>query len=119
MLPGKESYREIVVYGDDFWDFYYGQNVRVREKILWTLRLVGDMPIVPKEYFTHLEGTDLYEVRVIFGGNIFRIFCFFDRGRLVVLLNAFQKKSQKTPRKEIEKALKLKEKYYETKEQNS
>jgi phage-related protein len=46
-----------------------------------------------------------------FGNNIYRVFCFFDEGRLIVLLNGFQKKSQKTPKNEIEKALKLQKQY--------
>lgn len=67
---------------------------------------------IPSEYFKHIEGTDgLYEIRVQFGNDIFRIFCFFDNGNLVVLANGYQKKSQKTPKKEIEKALKIKDEY--------
>ena len=67
---------------------------------------------IPSEYFKHIEGTDgLYEIRVQFGNDIFRIFCFFDNGNLVVLANRYQKKSQKTPKKEIEKALKIKDEY--------
>ena len=67
---------------------------------------------IPSEYFKHMEGAEgLYEIRVQFGNDIFRIFCFFDEGKLVVLTNGFQKKTQKTPKKEIEKALKIKEEY--------
>ena len=67
---------------------------------------------VPEKYFKHMEGTKgLYEVRVEVGSNIYRIFAFFDKGNLVVLGNAFQKKTQKTPRLEIEKALKIMEEY--------
>ncbi|MEO6981220.1 MAG: type II toxin-antitoxin system RelE/ParE family toxin [Mucilaginibacter sp.] len=67
---------------------------------------------VPEKYFKHLEGTKgLYEIRVEVGNNIYRIFSFFDKGNLVVLGNAFQKKTQKTPRQEIEKALKIMEEY--------
>ena len=67
---------------------------------------------MPKKYFEYITNSNgLYEVRVEYNGNIFRIFAFFDRGNLVVLGNGFQKKSQKTPKKEIEKALKIKEKY--------
>ena len=57
----------------------------------------------------------LYEIRVEVGSNIYRIFSFFDKGNIVVLGNAFQKKSQKTPKKEIEKALKIMEEYYNEK----
>ncbi len=52
-----------------------------------------------------------YEIRVQLGSDIFRIFCFFDEGQLVVLANGFQKKTQKTPKQEIEIALKIKEEY--------
>jgi phage-related protein len=59
-----------------------------------------------------MEGTHgLYEIRVKLGSDIFRIFCFFDIGKLVVLANGFQKKSQKTPKEEIELALKIKKEY--------
>ncbi len=72
------------------------------------------MEIVPKTYLKHLEGTDgLYEIRVQAGSDIFRIFCFFDKGKLVILINGFRKKTQKTPRKEIELAAKIKSEYYE------
>ncbi len=67
---------------------------------------------VPEKYFKHLEGTKgLYEIRVEVGSNIFRIFAFFDEGNLVVLGNGCQKKSHKTPKQEIDKALKIKEEY--------
>jgi len=60
----------------------------------------------------HVQGTEgLYEIRIKIGSDIFRIFCFFDEGKLVVLVNGFQKKTQKTPKSEIEKALKIKNEY--------
>jgi len=82
---------------------------------MWTIRIVAALPVIPIEYFKHITGTDLYEIRVGSGSNIFRIFCFFDKGNLVILLNGFQKKTQKTPKNEIERALKLKQLYYEDK----
>lgn len=115
MFQNKENAREIIVYDNEFWEFYNAQNAKVREKILWTIRFVAYLPQITSVYFKHIEGTDVYEIRVIFGGNIYRIFCFFDDGKLVVLLNGFQKKSQKTPINEIEKALKLKQQYYDDK----
>ncbi|MFN6083509.1 MAG: type II toxin-antitoxin system RelE/ParE family toxin [Fluviicola sp.] len=70
------------------------------------------MPRVPETYLKHIENTDgLYEIRVKIGSDIYRIFSFFDNGKLVVLANGFQKKTQKTPKHEIEKALKIKEEY--------
>ena len=105
--------RKIIFFGDYFYDFYNHQTQKVKEKINWTLGIVRDLEIIPEKYLKHIEGTDLYEIRVSMGNNIFRIFCFFDKGNLVVVLNGFQKKSQKTPKQEIQKAIKLKELYYE------
>jgi len=74
--------------------------------------LIAEIQHVPETYLKHVEGTDgLYEVRVQQAKDIFRIFCFFDQGQLVVLANGFQKKTQKTPKSEIERALKIKEEY--------
>ncbi len=74
--------------------------------------MVEDLHRVPETYLKHIENTDgLYEIRVQLGSDVFRIFCFFDQGQLVVLGNGFQKKTQKTPKKEIEMALKIKEEY--------
>ena len=71
-----------------------------------------DLQRVPEIYLKHIENTDgLYEIRVQQGSDIFRIFCFFDQGQLVVLANGFQKKTQKTPKKDIESALKIKSEY--------
>jgi len=112
----KGQIRSLKVYGNDFWEFYNKQTKKVQDRILWTIRLFRDIQFVPEKYLKHLEGTDgIYEIRVSSGNNIFRIFCFFDEGQLVILLNGFQKKTQKTPAEEIEKAKKLKKQYYEYK----
>ena len=112
----KGQIRSLKVYGNDFWQFYNKQTKKVQDRILWTIRLIRDIQIVPEKYLKHLEGTDsIYEIRVSSGNNIFRIFCFFDEGQLVILLNGFQKKTQKTPFEEIERAKKLKKQYYEDK----
>jgi len=79
--------------------------------------LIENLPRVPDLYLKHIESTDgLYEIRVQMGSDIYRIFCFFDQGQLVVIANGFQKKSQKTPRQEIELALKIKGEYENEKE---
>ena len=78
--------------------------------------LIEEVQQVPETYLKHLEDTDgLYEIRIQLASDIFRIFCFFDKGKLVVLANGFHKKTQKTPKQEIEKALKIREEYYESK----
>ncbi len=108
--------RKIVFFGSDFWEFYDEQTPQVKERIDWTLGIVRDLDVIPEKYFKHIAETSLYEVRVSSGNNIFRIFCFLDKGKLVVLLNAFQKKTQKTPKQEIKRALKLQKQYYDEKE---
>ena len=79
---------------------------------MWTFDLIEDLERVPEIYLKHIEEIDgLYEIRVQHGSDIFRIFCFFDKGQLVVLANGFQKKTQRTPRSEIDQALKIKQEY--------
>ena len=108
--------RKIQVYKDYFWDFYNSQPKKVQDKLDWTIGLIRSLRIVPKMYFDHLTGTDgLWEIRTKFGSNIYRVFCCFDEGNLVILLSGFQKKSQKTPKKEIEKAERLKKEYFDGK----
>jgi phage-related protein len=106
------KFRNIQLYKEYFSDFYNKQKQKVKDKILWTFKIVETLKQVPTDYLKHIEGTDgLYEIRVQTGSDIFRIFCFFDKGKLVVLANEFQKKTQKTPKTEIEKALKIKADY--------
>ncbi|MGB4400235.1 MAG: type II toxin-antitoxin system RelE/ParE family toxin [Daejeonella sp.] len=108
--------RKVFLYKGYFSDFFVKQDQKVRDKIYWTLRLIETIQHVPKEYLKHLEGTSgLYEIRVSHGSDIFRIFCFFDEGKLIVLANGFQKKSRTTPSNEIQKALKIKKEYEDKK----
>ena len=95
-----------------FEKFFIKQREKVKDKIVWTFELIEELERIPETYLKHLENTDgLYEIRVQSGRDIFRIFCFFDEGKLVVIINGFQKKSQKTPKKEIERALKIRDEY--------
>lgn len=111
--------RELYFYKDYFEEFYSAQTSKVQKKILWTLRVVEDLERIPEVYFKHLEGTSgLYEIRVQSGSDIFRIFCFFDDNNLVVIGHGFQKKTQKTPEREIERGEKIKREYYEEKKLN-
>jgi phage-related protein len=109
----KESkIRVVTFYKDYFTEFFIKQREKVQDKIIWTLDLIEQLEKVPETYLKHIENTEgLYEIRVKQGSDIFRIFCFFDKGKLIVLANGFQKKTQKTPRKEIDRALKIKEEY--------
>jgi len=108
----NQKHRSIIFYKDYFQVFFLKQRDKVKDKIIWTFDLIEELQRVPETYLKHIENTDgLYEIRVQFGRNIFRIFCFFDQEQLVVLAHGFQKKTQKTPKKEIEKALKIMEEY--------
>lgn len=116
----EKFYREVVVYGNDFWEFYNSKSSKVQKKIDWIICLVQSLEIIPENFFKKIKGADgLFEIRIKSLTNIYRIFCFFDEGNLVILLNGFHKKKQKTPRKEIDKALKLRKNYYEDKKQIS
>src|SRR3990167_4118201 len=106
------KHRTVIFYKNYFQDFFIKQGSKVKDKIIWTFDLIEELQRVPETYLKHIENTDgLYEIRVKLGSDIYRIFCFFDEGKLVVLANGFQKKTQKTPKLEIEKALKIKKEY--------
>ncbi len=97
-------------------DFYLEQPEKIQEKIEFVFKVIRTVNNVPKKFLEHLTGTDgLYEIRIEFESNIYRIFCCFDKGKLIVLLNGFQNKTQKTPKKEIDLALRLKDEYFNSK----
>ena len=108
--------REIIFFQNYFIDFYIDLDLSVQEKIEYVFKIIRTIDMVPERFIKHIEGTDgLYEIRIKTGSDIYRIFCCFDSGRLVILFNGFQKKSDKTPKKEIEKGLKLKAEYFKQK----
>lgn len=108
--------RQIIFFGNYFRDFFARQSEKVKAKIDYILYLIANEDRVPVKFLKHIEGSDgLYEIRVKAGRNIFRIFCFFDEGKLIIVLNAFQKKTQKTPGNEIALAEKLKKEYFRVK----
>ncbi len=105
--------REIRFYKNYFIEFYIAQDIKVQEKIEYTFKLIRTVERVPEKFLKHIKTTDgLYEIRIKYRSDIFRIFYCFDEDRVVILFNAFQKKTQKTPKKEIEKGLKLKQEYF-------
>lgn len=112
----SEIVREVVFYGEHFRNFYQTLDKKTKLKVDWTLNLLETVKKVPKKYFKYLTNTDgLYEVRVEYESNIYRIFSFFDKDKLVIVINGFQKKSDKTPNSEIQKALKIKNQYFNEK----
>lgn len=114
----KEKFiRNIFYYKNFYLDFFETLKPEVKKKFNWTLQLISVIERVPEKYFKHITGsTGLYEVRVEAGSDIYRVFGFFDKGQLIVLVNGFQNKTQKTPKNEIELAEKLKKQYFDEKD---
>ena len=111
-MEEKLKIRTAIFYKDYFVEFFIKQREKVQDKITWTIELIEQLEKIPETYLKHIDNTEgLYEIRVKQGSDIFRIFCFFDKGKLIIITNGFQKKEQKTPKKEIEKALKIKKEY--------
>ncbi len=110
-----EKIREIVAYKHYFEDFLSKQTQKVQDKIYKVLEAVETLERIPSNYLKQITGTNgLYEARIQLGSDIWRVFCFFDKGSLVILLSGFRKKTQKTPKSEIEKAVKLMNEYYKS-----
>ena len=108
-----ETIREIVFYKDYFEEFFETLTDKVKNKIDEVLFMMTILERVPTKFFKSIEGVkDLFEVRIEYESNIYRIFCCFDKGSLVVLFNGFQKRSQKTPTKELNKAEKIMRDYF-------
>ena len=111
-----EPIRQLLRYKGYFDKFFYEQSDPVRKKISYVLYLLQHIERLPEKFLKHIEGTKgLYELRIESGSDIYRIFCFFDEGKLVTLMNGFQKKSQKTPKNEIELAKRLMADYFDNK----
>lgn len=108
--------REIIFYKHYFNEFFVAQDDKVRRKIAQTLLWNQTLDRLPVSILKCIEGKKgLYEIRVEYAGNIYRIFCCFDEGSLVILFNGFQKKTQKTPSGEIDRAERLMNEYFNNK----
>jgi len=111
-----ERIRTVIAYKDYFKEFLIEQPQKVQDKIFKIIEIIEFQQRIPEKYLKHIDGTKgLYEARIKLGSDIWRVFCFFDKGKLVILLNGFQKKTQKTPKAEIEKAEKLMTEYFNEK----
>jgi phage-related protein len=109
--------RQIIYFKDYFRYFFDSQTEKIKDKIDYVLFLVTVADRIPKKFFEQMTGYDkLFAIRIEFESNIFRVFCCFDEGNLVILFNGFQKKTQKTPKKEIDKAMQIMMEYFTYKE---
>ncbi len=108
--------RTVIAYKHYFIDFVKSLPEKLQDKITKTILYVETLQMIPEKYLKHIEGAKgLYEIRVRFSSEIVRVFCFFDGEKLVVLLSGFQKKTQKTPKNEIERAVRLMQEYFKEK----
>ena len=115
-MPKRQYLRTIVAYKDYFKDFKKTVSQQVLNKFYEIFLYIMTLEVIPSVYFRSIEGVKgLFEIRVEESGNIYRVFCCFDNGNLVILFNAFQKKTQKTPQSEIDKAERIMKEYFETK----
>lgn len=111
-----EKVRQVIQYKHYFEEFLLAQPTKVQDKIFKVIEIIELYQHVPKKYLSTMTGyKGLFEARIKLGSDIWRVFCFFDDGQLVVLLNGFVKKTQKTPKSQIEKAMRLKNEYFEEK----
>ncbi len=106
--------REVYAFKNYFLDFYRAQTADVRMKIKFVLKVLREVNIISEKYLKHICG-EIYELRAGFGSNIFRVFCCFDEGNIIVLYHGFQKKTDETPHREIEKALRIHKEYQQAK----
>lgn len=114
---GKNFLRQIFYFENHYLEFFESLRPEVKKKFNWTLQLIATMEKIPKKYFDHMSNsTGIFEIRVEVGSDIFRVFSFFDKGNIIILLNGFQKKTQKTPKNELELAEKLKKQYFDEKQ---
>jgi phage-related protein len=94
---------------EEFLDSLTGKQA---QKVLWVLQLIEELDVIPRQYFKKLVDREgIWEVRIQFGNDIFRLLGFFDGGTLLILTNGFAKKTQKTPPQEITLAVRRKEEY--------
>lgn len=105
------SERRILVYKDYFLTFYRALEAGAQKKIDYVLDVMKMQDRVSEKFVKYIKD-GLYEIRASYNGNIYRAFFIFDEGNIVMLFNGFQKKTQKTPSKEIDRALELKKEYY-------
>ena len=85
-------------------DFLDSLPAKVVQKITWVLEILESQGMLPTTYFKKLVNTEIWECRIQQGSNIYRIFCFFDKGSVIILTHGLIKKTQKTPSDEIKRA---------------
>lgn len=117
MVTKRHYIRHFLAYKDYFKDFKRTLTKSVIEKIYSVFMLIMTTEEIPSTFFRSIKGVNgLFEIRIEEQGNIYRIFCCFDEGELVILFNGFHKKTQKTPQDQIKKAERIMKEYFEEKQ---
>ena len=106
--------RQILYYKNYFIEFFLSLEDGAKKKVAYVLDMIKTPERLNSNFVKSIRD-GIYELRASHNGNIYRAFFIFDEGNIVMLFNGFQKKTQKTPNNEIEKALKLKNEYYASK----
>lgn len=115
-MKKREYVRTIQVFENHFIEFRKTLSRDVLKKMYQVFMLIMTLEVIPVKFLKPIKSVKgLYEIRVEEGGNIFRVFCCFDEGKLIILFNGIQKKTQKTPQEALSKAEALMKKYFEQK----
>ena len=104
------KFRAVETYKHYFDEFFLKLPHKVQDKFIWTFELIEDVERIPETYFKHIDA-GIYEIRVKFGSNIYRVFAFFDNNKLIIAINGFQKKTKRTPKSEIFRAKQIRQEY--------
>lgn len=108
--------KKVIFYKSYFQDFYSDLDAKTKKKVLQVLSWIQSLDIIPVSMMKSITGVKgLFEIRIEYNSNIYRIFCCFDNGELIILLNGFSKKTQKTPSDEIDRAKRLMKEYFNSK----
>lgn len=100
-------------------EFLSGLAEKPRKKILYNISQVAGGKI-DNELFKKLGDTEIWEFRTYYAGIWYRILAFWDTDTetLIITTHGFCKKSNKTPQKEIDKAIAIKKEYFRQKNNN-
>ncbi len=116
MKQSRTRHRKIIVYADYFKNFRKTINKEALKKIYEVMTYIMTEETIPSKFFKSITGYHgLFEIRVEYESNIYRIFCCIDKGNLIVLFNGYTKKSQKAPTNELEKANRIMKEYFQSK----
>jgi len=109
----EANIRPVFYYKNFYLDFFQCLNSDVKKKLIWTIKFIATSQSVPVEFLKRIENANgLYEIRLEVGADFYRVLCFFDNEKLIILINGFRKKSKRTSIREIELGQRIKKEYF-------